>query len=189
MPRDSPLIGKGPSFCVSSIHALLVDEQRKEEVMELDSRTAPQRQPALSKSAWTFNRRAGPQSSWCCLFSLLPSCRRARTPCRCIAPGSWRLPGWPCKRPGRWQRRRPRPGPWSYWSFLWGFQWGQSCWRQFPTAAKLTSRWWMLDHRELRRQRDEGVRLTVQHGDVFSPQREERGLWRGIYLHNWPQES
>lgn len=71
--------------------------------------------------------------------SSVPFCRSVQRPCRCIAPGSWRPPGWLCMKPGRWRQRRPRPGPWSCWWCPLDSQWGQSCWRQFPTAATLTS--------------------------------------------------
>ena len=41
----------------------------------------------------------------------VPSYPTALTLCRCTPPGSWRQPGWQCRRPGRWQRRRPTPAP------------------------------------------------------------------------------
>ncbi len=58
---------------------------------------------------------------------ILPFCRRDQSPGPHIPPGSWKLPSWQYRRPGRWQQRRPTLKPWSYWWCLWGSALAQSC--------------------------------------------------------------
>lgn len=45
------------------------------------------------------------------LLKTSPSYQTALTPCQCTPPGSWRQPGWQCRRPRKWQQRRPKPAP------------------------------------------------------------------------------
>ena len=154
MLLGSPLIGKGQRlsqqspftwlhleglqwvFCLSSVHGLLVDAEwwteRKGDDVGSNTKTWYLTAPHALCMSVNFHWTVPPHNyrgyySKCFLFSLLPSCQKAQTLCRYIAPGSWRQPGWQYRKPGRWQQRRPRPGPWSYWSFLSGFQWGPSC--------------------------------------------------------------
>ena len=87
-----------------------------------------------------------------------PSCQTVRLLGPQTPPGSWRQLGWQCRRPGRWQQRRPTPTRWTYWWCPWGSARAQSCWIPNPKAAIWPCQWWMMDRVGLRERKTEEKR-------------------------------
>lgn len=69
----------------------------------------------LQHLPWTYKNAAhfptSPAHNLSHCLEFTPFCLTGLTPGRHTPPGSWTQPDWQCRRPGRWQRKRPTLTP------------------------------------------------------------------------------